>query len=208
MINDHAPAPLLTTTVTGSGKWSITGIHAPVVSVPCRERIPANAQIIMNYFIYHFPELVFVTLLCTVMGIVVTGFTIYNSFLAATNVTANEAGKWRDAASYRDEAVARYRKWKRARDSGKPLPPPAHVVLCATGACSHERHAGNKGKPAPTEWILEEPSPLPKNAYDRGLLRNIAKVLFPQDPLRQLSSSPPAGTTGTEPSASASKKRR
>jgi hypothetical protein len=136
----------------------------------------------MNYFLFHFPELVFVTILCCVMGLVVTGFSVYNLALAATAVTANEAVKWREAAEYRSDAVARYNKWKRAKDSGHPLPPPAHVVLCATGACRHEQHAGNKGKPAPTEWNLEEPVPLPKNAYTRGFIGNIKSVLWPMEP--------------------------
>ncbi len=144
----------------------------------------------MNYFLFHFPELVFVTLLCTVMGTVVTGFAAYNLTLAAYNVTANETVKWREAASYREDSVARYKKWKRAKDAGNPLPPPAHVVLCSTGACGHERHAGNKGKPAPTEWIIDEPVALPKNAYSLGLLGNFAKVLFPKQPRRTSDSVP------------------
>lgn len=157
-------------------------LEATFVNSRTGERIPAGATIIMNYFLFHFPELVFVTILCCVMGLVVTGFSVYNLALAATAVTANEAVKWREAAEYRSDAVARYNKWKRAKDSGHPLPPPAHVVLCATGACRHEQHAGNKGKPAPTEWNLEEPVPLPKNAYTRGFIGNIKSVLWPMEP--------------------------
>ena len=72
--------------------------EATFVNTITNERIPANATIILNYFMHGFLEIVFVTILCSVMGTVVTGFTIYNLSLAILGMTANEVGKWRDFA--------------------------------------------------------------------------------------------------------------
>ena len=82
---------------------------------------------------------------------------------------------------YHSEATKVYKKVVAARNAGKPLPPPPHVIACATGSCNHPRHQSNKGQLAPTEWVVAEPRPVPKNFYSRGWLRNIAEVCWPRE---------------------------
>jgi hypothetical protein len=50
----------------------------------------------LQYLFYNVPTLVGLLLLCGVMGLVLSGFTIYHLSLAASNVTTNESFKWRE----------------------------------------------------------------------------------------------------------------
>lgn len=154
--------------------------EATFVNSITNERLPASSSVLVNYFLHHFLELVFVTVLCTVMGTVVSGFTLYNLTLALFNTTANEVGKWREYNEWHDAVKRQYKRVVAAREAGKPLPPPPHVVACATGTCNHTEHEGNKGKPAPTEWDVAEPRPAPANVYSRGWLSNLSEVAFPR----------------------------
>ena len=65
---------------------------------------------------------------------------------------------------------------------GEPqrLAPPARLLPCLEGRCAHAEHAGNaKRQPPKGGWVLREPPPLPRNAYNVGLLANIAEVAWP-----------------------------
>ena len=84
------------------------------------------------------------------------------------------------ASQYFEGATRQYKRIVAAREAGSPLPPPPHVVACATGTCVHPQHAGNKGKAAPKDWDPAEPKPAPPNIYTRGWLRNLAEVAWPR----------------------------
>ncbi len=49
---------------------------------------------LLQYLFFNTPTLVGLFLLCTVMGVVLTGFTIYHIIMASANVTTNESFKW------------------------------------------------------------------------------------------------------------------
>lgn len=48
----------------------------------------------MQYLFYNTPTLIGLLMICSVMGLVLTGFTTYHLVLTLANVTTNETFKW------------------------------------------------------------------------------------------------------------------
>jgi palmitoyltransferase ZDHHC4 len=122
--------------------------EATFINTVTQQRTQAGWVIIFQYLMGQFSELMMVTFMATVMGVLVTGFTCYHLFLAARNVTTNETYKWSEAHWHRDRAVDAWRAAKRQHAAGRSdvkMPP--------------------------------EPVPMPASAYDRGVLPNLWQAL-------------------------------
>jgi palmitoyltransferase len=148
------------------------------------ERIQASYSILLQYFLYNHMEICMLLLLCAVMGVVLTLFTGYHLWLAASNTTTNETYKWREMGWMHDQAEAQHaaalKQMQAEQAAGKAAVPPPEVVACAEGRCGHPEHAGNKDNNAGKRRLELRPvPPMPDNLYDRGLRANFAEIVWP-----------------------------
>lgn len=129
-----------------------------------RQRVPASWLLIFQYFMATHTELMMVTFIATVMGVVITGFTGYHMMLSAANTTTNETFKWREAASVRHSFIK-----QRKADVQEHA-----EEMVATGKAPSVAAAR-----AAMEAQLGPIDPMPENMYSRGLLTNFADVIWP-----------------------------
>jgi hypothetical protein len=80
------------------------------------EHFKATYYILFQYFMFNYMELCMIFCLSTVMGVILTGFTVYHLFLSACNTTTNETYKWSEAERYHD-AYARAQKAKAVKEN-------------------------------------------------------------------------------------------
>lgn len=114
------------------------------------EKIAASYYILFQYLLSVHGEIVMGFMICAVMGVVLTGFSIYHFYLAAYNVTTNESVKWGDLRSER----AGYIEHVRAN-------------LRRQGASQAEIDD------------VEKKEKMPANKYDKGACANLWEVFCP-----------------------------
>lgn len=134
------------------------------VMASTRQRVPASWLLIFQYFMATHTELMMVTFIATVMGVVITGFTGYHLMLTAANTTTNETFKWREAASVRRSFIKQRKVeiQEHAED------------MVATGKAPSLGAAK-----AAMEAQMGPIDPMPDNQYARGVLVNFADVIWP-----------------------------
>ncbi len=123
------------------------------------EEIPASYGIIFQFLMSNNPELMMIQVLCAVMGVVLVGFTGYHIVLAATNVTTNETFKY-SALPNKARHRARVRQYIERRREAAGLPP--------TRRTAEQDRA--------EALAVSDP---PINPFDRGVLANLAEVIWP-----------------------------
>ncbi|KAF4729038.1 zinc finger protein [Perkinsus olseni] len=64
------------------------------------EQFTASYRIIFQWLLTHEYIMIAMITLCTIMSIVLVGFTSWHLYLAASNVTTNESAKWRTIHDY------------------------------------------------------------------------------------------------------------
>lgn len=134
------------------------------VMASTRQRVPASWLLIFQYFMATHTELMMVTFIATVMGVVITGFTGYHLMLTAANTTTNETFKWREAASVRRSFIQQRKAeiQEHAED------------MVATGKAPSLGAAK-----AAMEAQMGPIDPMPDNQYSRGIFVNFADVIWP-----------------------------
>ena len=169
--------------------------------------VQAGYHVVFQYLMYQHMPIIMVLLLCVVMGIVLTGFTIYHIVLLRANTTTNETFKWKDVEMEHAGAMAKYERAKQmarkeaekrreeagggdkkaAKDAdgasdSEPeeikLDPPAHLLPCLEGRCGHKEHAEHAGRKV-SKWTFRKPPPLPDNIYDQGFKMNVVECVYP-----------------------------
>lgn len=145
-------------------------------------RIPASYWIIFYVLFERHYALMFVFVLCSMMSIVLTGFTCYHLYLAITNTTTNETSKW-------SQVYVKYEQWLEQYHYAKTEMPRVsaefqRLLQNSKGTLTEEDEKKIKELREKIERLdkaLASPPPqrLPENIYDRGWKENILEVIFP-----------------------------
>lgn len=69
--------------------------NARFINPSTGEQFNASKRIILQWLLTHEYIMIAMITLCTIMSIVLVGFTSWHLYLAASNVTTNESAKWR-----------------------------------------------------------------------------------------------------------------
>jgi palmitoyltransferase ZDHHC4 len=125
------------------------------VNTRTNEEMKPGYWIIFQFLMSSYPELMLIQLLCTVMGVVLIGFTGYHLSLTLVNKTTNETFKYSGFATEVDKkrAIRDYAAVMRDRAKIPQLPAEDTPSL-------------------PTDGVLPNP-------FDRGMWENLKEVFFP-----------------------------
>eukprot|EP00742_Colponemidia_sp_Colp-10_P007228 GILJ01007768.1.p1 GENE.GILJ01007768.1~~GILJ01007768.1.p1 ORF type:complete len:397 (+),score=35.23 GILJ01007768.1:43-1233(+) len=123
---------------------------------------PATPTVIVQYMIYHYGPIIFMTFLCLVMGAVLFLFFVHHLYIAAQNTTTNERYKW-------SELYDSLRTKQAATDTDSVVPKSS---AGSTQSATQRNEAARLAKPRQKENNIT-------NLYDRGLWANWMEVLLP-----------------------------
>jgi palmitoyltransferase ZDHHC4 len=125
------------------------------------ETIKASYRIIFQWLMFHYPQIMMLMLLTTIMGIVVTAFMCYHFYLAAKNVTTNESFKWGQFHNYWE----RHQQRLLAKENNGITPDHSmfQILTCFNCCCGKS--------------IGESPPP---NPYNLGWKKNLKQVFWPK----------------------------
>eukprot|EP01138_Halocafeteria_seosinensis_P013663 gb/GECG01013954.1/.p1 GENE.gb/GECG01013954.1/~~gb/GECG01013954.1/.p1 ORF type:complete len:438 (+),score=29.63 gb/GECG01013954.1/:1-1314(+) len=146
-----------------------------------RRHIQPTYWIIFYVLFERHYALMFVFVLCCMMSLVLSAFTGYHLYLAATNTTTNESSKWA-------QVLVKYEQWQSDYHYAKSEMPRVSARL--------QKLLNMKKKPTDEEQneiermrhelsLLDSslaqrpPEELPQNIYDRGWKENLLEALFP-----------------------------
>jgi len=126
------------------------------------ELVKANWMIIFQFMMAHHGMLMFLLVLCAIMGITLVAFFIYQLYLIKNGTTSNEAQKWADVKDFYAS-----KKWEREQAARGPDFPSDAELLRDTSAPLAER------------MVKEFPSKPPTNIYNLGFWENMKDVIWP-----------------------------
>ena len=125
------------------------------------QTIKATYRIIFQWLMFHYPQVMMLTLLTSIMGIVVTLFMFYHLYLAGVNVTTNESFKWNQFYNYWERHQQRLLAEK--NNGEEPAHSMFQILTCFNCCCGK-----SIGEPAPP------------NPYNKGWKNNIIEVFWPR----------------------------
>jgi palmitoyltransferase len=147
------------------------------------EEFKANWFIMFQYLFHRHTYMAGVTILIGCMSLVLSSFLAYHVWITTRGMTTNEAAKWGQVKKWHEKESKRYRQAVKAG-----LAPPVHqkaasgpssVVTDGDIGCTGSTgtdSAEETGESSP----LMDPGPMPKNAYNNGLVENWKEVIFPR----------------------------
>jgi palmitoyltransferase len=127
------------------------------------EVMQADWKIIAQFMLSSHGPLVFLFILCLVMGITLVGFFAYQIYLIKNGITSNEAQKWGEVKDFYSSS-----KWKRELDARGTDYTPDSELLGENTASLNDR------------MVKEFPSKIPPNLYNRGFWGNLKDVIWPE----------------------------
>jgi palmitoyltransferase ZDHHC4 len=85
-------------------------LQAKFIHAGTGARMDATWLLIGQYLLHHEMQLAMIFILCVVMGLLLTGFTMYHLFLLQLNITTNESYKYSDAKEYYLDAIKQHER--------------------------------------------------------------------------------------------------
>mmetsp|Transcript_32513 Transcript_32513/g.52672 ORF Transcript_32513/g.52672 Transcript_32513/m.52672 type:complete len:387 (-) Transcript_32513:164-1324(-) len=146
--------------------WSATYVNRE------GEHLPASLQLLTQYLMFYYSELILFSLFCLILGLVVGFFFVYHLRFVIINTTTNESFKFKDYAY----ALAH------PEEAGQPQAP----VPEPEGNGNRSRKGKGKGSKKSDDRQQEQKPiqtsdpPVPVNIYTRGWRHNIWEVLNPK----------------------------
>ncbi|GMH84913.1 hypothetical protein TrST_g12801 [Triparma strigata] len=185
-------------------------------SVSGGEPIDASWKVVLKYLGYHELPLCGLVILAGAMGFVMAGFVAFHLYIAARGMTTNEFFKWRDVKAWHARAKKRYENAKPEERGPKfdiskaeyEMVGVERDVGCVSVGSSEALNddADAKDDDEVDENLVQDPGPLPKNIYDRGIWENLGEVIWPRS-LREKKEGQGGGQSG-ENAASSTKKKK
>lgn len=128
-----------------------------------RETVKADWFVLSQYMLVKHGLMVFVLILCVVMGLTLFAFTAYQLWMVRCGTTSNEANKWANIQDFYDSA-----KWKRE--------------LEARNGDENTVKIDPNSEDEPTleqRMIKDFPAKMPPNIYNLGFMQNLKQIVWP-----------------------------
>jgi DHHC palmitoyltransferase len=144
-------------------------MNATFVNNQTGAKIKAGYGIIFQYLMGRHNWLMMVTFIASLMGLVISGFTMYHLWLASSNTTTNETFKWKEARYHHREAEELWEEQVEA--TAKDLLQQPEIAGKLKDLEDARKYVRAK---------LEPPAPVPQWAYDTGSRwENLKEVIYP-----------------------------
>lgn len=144
--------------------------NATFVNNTTGQKMKAGYGIVFQYLLAKHNALMMVSFIATIMGLVISGFSLYHVWLAGTNTTTNETFKWKEARWHHREAEEM--RLEQVETTAKDLLQDSVMAARFNGSIDAARKFVNAK--------LEGVAPIPPNAYDTGSFwANISEVVYP-----------------------------
>ena len=107
--------------------------------------------------------LIFIFVLCVVMGLTLVGFSLYQLYLIQQGTTANESSKWADVKDFYHS-----KKWKE------------HLAKQGADQAPDEMLIGPDAPTLAGRLVKEFPSKMPRNIYQKSFFAALKDVFYPE----------------------------
>ncbi|KAF7817874.1 putative protein S-acyltransferase 17 [Senna tora] len=128
---------------------------------------------VVQWLLGSYHTLILLVVFLAIVGMLLAGFFGYHAKLCLSNTTTNETFKWQE-----------YMSWQRKVNEAETS---AAALRASISGMSNDK------KPLLSKWRtffrrspLEDVQVVPKNLYDKGIIRNVLEVIFPLSTRRSL----------------------
>lgn len=127
------------------------------------EIVSADWKIILQFMLASHGMLMFLFVLCFVMGGTLIAFFSYQLYMVKCGTTSNEAGKWADVKDFYSS-----NKWKREQEIRGP------------DYISDAQLLSENAAPLAERMVKDFPTNIPPNIYNQGFWTNLKDVIWPE----------------------------
>lgn len=165
----------------------------------------ATTWVVLQYLFHQYTYESGVLAVMAVMSIALTGFLGYHIYITCLGMTTNEHVKWGQVKKWHEKEVKKYQAYLEKQKEHTPQSTTASTesnnnkevahqsrpvigdgdVTCTGGTADPSVDSNDndpnsaKDSAQESEMVMEDPGPMPKNIYNRGLVENWKEVFFP-----------------------------
>jgi DHHC palmitoyltransferase len=148
--------------------------HVTFLDKASGKEYKADSWVIFQYMFHrHMYEAGILTIMA-VMAIALAGFLGYHCYITSLGMTTNESYKWAEVRKWHTSQVKKYQHYQQQQQQQQQA-----LLWKADTTPASSSENGQQQQQQPVEEV-EDPGPMPKNIYNRGVIENWKEVLFPK----------------------------